>query len=199
MKMQRQVFAFSVLVGRGLLSSLARGALAVFALGALGGCEGVESPGEDLGQVSVSLAVVPADIQCLRVTGEGADRSVVRDLDIGGAAPLTATLTGIPLGAVTFSAEAFAAACADVTKSTVADWVSDPTTVSVALGHVASVDLTMHRNGRAKVTIAFPDEPLCSPEGAACVSGSTCCSRSCSKGVCKAIPDGGSDGGDDGP
>src|SRR5579872_3941499 len=128
--MKKQAFAFPMFCGRGLLSSLA-----LLALGAGGGCAGVESPGDELGQVSVSLSVVPADIQCLRVTGDGGDRSVVRDLDVGGAAPLTATLTGIPLGPVTFAAQAYAGACADVTKSTIADWVSDPTTVSVALGH----------------------------------------------------------------
>jgi hypothetical protein len=70
--------------------------------------------------------------------------------------------------------------------------------VSVSLSHIASVQLTMHRNGRAKVTIDFPDEPICSPEGAACATASTCCSRACSKGVCKAIPDGGSGSAPDG-
>ncbi len=108
------------------------------------------------------------------------------------------TLTGIPLGPVTFGAQAYAAACGDVSKSTVADWVSDPTTVSVALGHIASVELTMHRNGRAKVTIDFPDEPLCSPEGVACASASTCCSHSCGKGVCRATSDGGTGADPDG-
>jgi len=196
--MKTNLFAFPVLLGPGLVSSLAWGALAVMAAGALGGgCMGAvdEPPGEALGQVSVNLSVVPADILCLRVTGDGPDRSVVRDVDISAAAmgPITATLTGIPLGPVTFNAQAFAAACTDVTKSTIADWVSDPTTVSVSLGHLASVDLTMHRNGRAKVTIDFPDEAVCSPEGAACVSASTCCSHSCSKGLCKASAD--ADGG----
>ena len=182
-----QAFAVSKSFGRGLVFALALGSF----MGCMGGIE--PAPGDDgLGQVSVSLSVVPADIQCLRVTGDGPDRSVVRDLDISAAAPLTATLTGIPLGPVVFGAQAFSAACGDVTKSTVADWVSDPTTVSVSLSHLASVELTMHRNGRAKVTIDFPDEPLCSPEGAACASASTCCSHSCSKGACKAIPDGGS-------
>jgi hypothetical protein len=198
--MKTNLFAFPVLFGPGLVSALARGALAVLAAGSLGGCMGSvgEPPaGEALGQVSVSLAVVPADIQCLRVTGDGPDRSVVRDVDIaatmGMTGPITATLTGIPLGPVTFSAQAFADACPGVTKSTIADWVSDPTTVSVSLGHLASIDLTMHRNGRAKVTIDFPDEAVCSPEGAACVSATTCCSHSCSKGLCKASAD--ADGG----
>ena len=203
--MKMNVCSLPVVLGRGLVSSLARGALAVLAAGAFGGgCMGGvgEPSGEGLGQVSVSLAVVPADIMCLRVTGDGPDRNVVRDVDIAVAAmgPITATLTGIPLGPVTFTAEAFGAVCTDVTKSTVADWVSDPTTVSVSLGHIASVELTMHRNGRAKVTIDFPDEPVCSPEGAACVTASTCCSHSCSKGLCKASADadGGTGAGPDG-
>ena len=178
-------------------STLPRHALALLIGGALAGCAGQfddsSGAGAELGQVSVSLSVVPADILCLRVSGEGADRTVVRDVDIPSAQPITATLTGIPLGPVTFTAQAYAAACGAVTASTVADWVSDPTTVSVALSHIATVDLTMHRNGRAKVTIEFPDEAVCSPVGAACATSSTCCSHACSKGACKDVPDAGSD------
>jgi hypothetical protein len=187
----------SKVLGPGLGSTLMRYALAVLIGGALAGCAGQpdDSPGAsgDLGQVSVSLSVVPADILCLRVSGEGGDRTVVRDVDIPSAQPITATLTGIPLGPVTFTAQAYAAACGAVTASTVADWVSDPTTVSVALSHIATVDLTMHRNGRAKVTIEFPDEAVCSPAGATCVTSSTCCSHACSKGACRDVPDAGSD------
>ncbi|MEA2697957.1 MAG: hypothetical protein QOI66_2228 [Myxococcales bacterium] len=186
----------SKVLGPGLASTLMRYALVVLIGGALAGCAGQpddSSGGAGLGQVSVSLSVVPADILCLRVSGEGADRTVVRDIDIPSAQPITATLTGIPLGPVTFTAQAYAAACGAVTASTVADWVSDPTTVSVALSHIATVDLTMHRNGRAKVTIEFPDEAICSPAGAACTTATTCCSHACSKGACKDVPDAGSD------
>ena len=190
-----KIFAATVL-GRGLFSTLVRYAMVGLTGGTLAGCAGQadDAPGgAELGQVSVSLSVVPTDILCLRVSGAGPDRTVVRDVDIPSAQPITATLTGIPLGPVTFTAQAYAAACGAVTASTVADWVSDPTTVSVTLSHIAAVELTMHRNGRAKVTIDFSDEAICSPGGAACATSSTCCSHACSKGACKDVPDGGSD------
>jgi hypothetical protein len=200
-------FASTFVVARGLVSLSARWALAVLIVGACGGCEGAVDDGagagagstDQLGQVSISLSVTPTDILCLRVTGDGPDRTVVRDVDLPAAGdPISATLTGIPLGPVTFTGQAFGAACTDVTASTIADWISDPTTVSVSLSHIAAVALTMHRNGRAKVTIDFSDEPLCSAVGAACVSSSTCCSHSCSKGVCVGAADGGTDGSPDG-
>jgi hypothetical protein len=202
-----KMFASTLAVARGLVSLPARWALAVLIAGAAsGGCEGAvaDSAGaagspDQLGQVSISLSVTPTDILCLRVTGDGPDRSVVRDVDLPAAGdPISATLTGIPLGPVTFTGQAFSAACSDVTASTVADWISDPTTVSVSLSHIAAVALTLHRNGRAKVTIDFSDEPLCSAAGAACLSSSTCCSHSCSKGICAGPADGGMDSNPDG-
>ncbi len=195
-----KTYAATLFLGRGLVSSLVRYGLAVSIAGALAGCNdggerGAGAGDSDLGQVSLSLSAVPADIHCLRVTGAGTDRTITRPLEITAGQPLGATLTGVPLGPVVFTAQAFEKTCDDVTASTAAEWVSDPTTVSVALGHLTSVELTMHRNGRTKVSIDFPDEPICSPAGAACASATTCCSRGCSKGVCKAAADAGS--GDD--
>jgi hypothetical protein len=181
-----------------LSSLLLPGALALLLAGA--GCEGLiqPAPGEtELGQVKLSLAAVPTDILCLRVVAAGTERTATRDIDITAGQPVAVTLAGIPLGPVEFTAQAFGKACGEVTATTVADWVSDPTTVSVSLSHLASVELTMHRNGRAKVSIDFPDEPICSPPGASCASGSTCCSRACSKGLCKPSVDGGNDADDD--
>jgi hypothetical protein len=59
---------------------------------------------------------------------------------------------------VVFSANAYAAACDSVTKSTIPTWISDEKTVTLVQGRSASVTLTLYKNGRAKVTVEFADQ-----------------------------------------
>ena len=58
--------------------------------------------------------------------------------------------------------------------------------VSIVLGRLASVDLVMVRNGRAKVDITFTEEGACTKAGATCRIASECCSRKCTEGLCAA-------------
>jgi hypothetical protein len=67
-------------------------------------------------------------------------------------------LTGLPVGAVVFSANAYSGACSTVTKSTIPMWLSDEKTVTIAQGKSSSVTLTLYKNGRAKVTVEFADQ-----------------------------------------
>jgi hypothetical protein len=62
------------------------------------------------------------------------------------------------VGAVVFSANAYAATCDSVTKSTIPMWISDEKTVDLVQGRSASVTLTLYKNGRAKVTVEFADQ-----------------------------------------
>jgi hypothetical protein len=62
------------------------------------------------------------------------------------------------VGAVVFSANAYAAACDSVTKSTIPMWISDEKTVNLVLGRSSSVTLTLFKNGRAKVSVEFADQ-----------------------------------------
>ena len=101
---------------------------------------------------------------------------------------MTETLTGLPVGTVTFTGEAFTSACSAVTKSTVAPWASAPVETSIVVGRLTTVELTMVRNGRAKVDVTFAEEAACTPVGAACRINSECCSRKCTAGAC-VIPD----------
>jgi hypothetical protein len=142
--------------------------------------------------VTLALAEVPAEIGCLRVTAAGVDRTAARDFAVTPGQPFTTVLTGVPLGTVAFSAGAYPGSCEEVTASTHPAWISEEEIVAVVLGRQASVSLTLHRNGRAKVTIDFADEPACTATGAACVSSSQCCSRSCSRGTCQ-DPDAGTE------
>lgn len=167
------------------------------ALAACGGClqPGVMGGDSDdvVEQVVLSLAVVPDDVGCVRLTATGPGRAVVRELDVSPGASLSQSYSGLPLGTVEFRAEAFGTACAPVTTATVPTWISEPVVTTVALGRIASVALTLHRNGRAKLAVDFADEPACSPAGALCRTSTECCSRVCAGGRCAAIDGGAAD------
>jgi hypothetical protein len=161
-----------------------------------GGCSlyGSEPPaaghGGELEQVVLKIAVVPPDVQCVRITAEGAGRSVVRELSVSGGVELKESMSGLPIGTVTFLGEAFTGACTSVSKSTVAAWASAPVETSIVLGRSTTVELVMVRNGRANVGVTFTEEGACTQPGAACRIASECCSKKCTAGLC-AVPDGG--------
>jgi hypothetical protein len=181
-----------------LVPSLKSSLFAVAALAAVAGagCGALEAPAPDgVGQAMLAIAVVPAEVRCVRITAAGSGRTLVRELDVVGGTALTQSLSGLPLGSVTVLGEAFPGACDAVTKSTIPTWVSDPVDVSVVLGRSSTIELTMVRNGRAKIDVSFSDEPACSAAGAACLSAAECCSHACTAHVC-AGSDAGADPGD---
>lgn len=121
------------------------------------GCD-ESSPGIESGQVLLSLAAIPDNVSCVRVTATGEFRSAVTDFDVVPGEALTEALTGLPVGSVVFSANAYAGACSTVTKSTAPLWLSDEKTVTIVQGKSTSVTLTLYKNGRAKVTVEFADQ-----------------------------------------
>ena len=125
----------------------------------------------------LKIAVVPSDVRCLRVTVTGPGRTVEREIETAGDTTLTQSLSGLPLGTVTFLGEAFTAACSSVSKSTIAAWTSQPVETSIVLGRLATVELVMTRNGRAKVEITFNEEGACTAVGQPCRIPSECCSK----------------------
>jgi hypothetical protein len=181
-----------------------RGVLA--AAVALGACSlyGVEAPpgvqtgtpgapADDLGQAVLHITAVPEDVQCVRLTAAGPARSVVKEIDANGTDALSENLTGLPLGTVTFTGEAFPAACTSVSKTSIAAWASEGVEASIVLGRLANVDLVMARNGRAKVDVTFQDEAACTATGAICRIASECCSRRCLDHACASADAGASE------
>jgi hypothetical protein len=136
--------------------------VAVFALLASlagAGCDDDHAtPPDEMGRVMLSLGTIPENVSCVRVTAAGEFRSSVSDFDVASGDTLAEALTGLPVGAVAFSANAYAGACATVTKSTIPMWISDEKTVNLVQGRSSSVTLTLYRNGRAKVTVEFADQ-----------------------------------------
>ena len=145
---------------------------------------------DEIEQVVLKIVEVPTDVRCIRITAAGPGRTVEREIDPAGATSLSESLSGLPLGTVTFLGEAFANACTAVSKSTIAAWASQPVEVSIVIGRLANVELVMVRNGRAKVEVTFTAEAACTPTGSTCRVASECCSRKCTGGVCE-TPDGG--------
>lgn len=123
------------------------------------GCDDDQAANADeSGQALLSLDAIPDNVSCVRVTVAGEFRSSVSDFDVVPGDTLSQALTGLPVGAVVFSANAYSAACTSVTKSTVPMWLSDEKTVNLVQGKSSSVTLTLYKNGRAKVTVEFADQ-----------------------------------------
>jgi hypothetical protein len=111
----------------------------------------------DVGSASIAVTSAPADVTCIRLTVTGT-RTVVRLLDVTPGQSTVFTLTGLPIGADTFDAEAFDVACGALTTMSVPTWLSDPVQATLASGAVTTVPLSLHRNGIGSVSIDFSDD-----------------------------------------
>jgi hypothetical protein len=150
----------------------------------LAACQASTPPPNEETQALLTIATVPPDVACVRITAAGPGRTVVREIGVSPGATISESFSGLPLGSVAFKGEAFTAGCESVTKTTIPGWASEPETVAIVLGKLTTVPLTLNRNGRGKVTVDFNDEPVCTQTGGECVASGACCSKSCSKGVC---------------
>lgn len=170
--------------------SIFAGAFVVVAL--FGACDlpgyGDAAP---LTQVAFALTEVPDGVACVRLTASGPGRTLTRKFAVVPGASISERLGGVPIGSVTFLAEAFAVGCDDVTASRIPGWVSEQVTIKVSADRLTSLELALHRNGRVRVDLSFKDDPACGPAGSACLAGGACCSGVCQAGTCAAPPDGG--------
>jgi len=140
-------------------STILCASLALLSLTAISGCdERAARDSLETGQALLSLSAIPDDVSCVRVTAAGEFRSSVSDFDVVPGTTFSQSLTGLPVGAVVFSANAYAGACTTVTKSTIPAWLSDEKTVTLVQGKSSSVTLTLYKNGRANVTVEFADQ-----------------------------------------
>jgi hypothetical protein len=144
---------------RTCLATLALGTACSLALATLSACDDGQAPTDmESGEAMLSLATIPEGVSCVRVTVAGEFRATVKDFDVVAGDSLVQALSGLPVGAVVFSANAYAQACSSITKSTVPTWLSDEKDVTLVQGKSSSVTLTLYKNGRAKVTVDFADQ-----------------------------------------
>jgi hypothetical protein len=116
-------------------------------------CQG-EGPSEDVGVIQLAVSAAPGGVGCLRVNVAGATRTATRTLAVTPGVAVNATLSGLPSGAVTITADAFAESCAAVTASAVATWVGDPIAVTLSAVPVP-VQLVMRQNGRISLSVEW--------------------------------------------
>jgi hypothetical protein len=140
-------------------------------------------------QIVLAITAVPSDVTCVRLTAAGPGRTVTREVDVMPGAEVSEAFGGLPLGTLDFLGEAFPGACTAVTKATIPSWASDPVQAAVVLGRIATIALTLHRNGRAKITVDFADEAACQPIASTCLTSAQCCTGTCTRAVCQPTPD----------
>jgi hypothetical protein len=136
---------------------VALGALLALLLPAAGCGEDAPEPTET-GEALLSVGTIPDGVTCVRVTAAGEFRQVVTDYDVTAGSTLVESLSGLPVGKVLFSANAYDKECGSVTKSTTPMWLSEEKSVTITQGKSSSVTLTLYKNGRAKVTVEFADQ-----------------------------------------
>jgi Concanavalin A-like lectin/glucanases superfamily len=125
-----------------------------------------------VGVVRAALTGVPSDVSCIRIEVQGA-RFTSQDFDVMPGTDATLLVSGVSTGSVVITVKGFNAACASVTASTVAKWVSDPISAQVGTDGVTDVSANLHRNGQVSVGITFTDDPTCGAAGGFCPP-STC-------------------------
>jgi alpha-tubulin suppressor-like RCC1 family protein len=125
------------------------------------GCSEADSQlnggGEDLASVNLALTTVPSGVLCVKVVVTVAGQTVTPPLITvsSGASSLNLSLGRLPAGSASFQGSAYTVACASVTSSTTATWVSDSATATLALGAVTTVTLTFRPNNPVSVNANF--------------------------------------------
>jgi hypothetical protein len=119
---------------------------------------GCEHRKEETGLAQIQILQAPGDVKCIRVNAAGT-RTVTTSIGVstGQSTDAILSVTGLPLGLVTFTADAFPIACPSVAATTVPTWVSESVTTFINAGEVAQLTLIMHRPGAASVSVDFPD------------------------------------------
>src|SRR5260221_2665783 len=113
--------------------------------------------GDPTGEARIAIVNAPNDVRCIRVNAAGT-RVVTSSFSVMAGASKVFTVRGLPVGLVTFTADAFGSVCPSVNASTVPTWVSDSVTTGIAGGSTTNVTLTMQRPGTSTVSIDFPGD-----------------------------------------
>ena len=126
---------------------------------ACGNGEGKRGVGKDgpVGTAQLFVQTVPSDVRCIRITATSASRSRTDSFDVTPSESAVLTMDALPAGSVTFTGDAFAVACADISMSTRPTWLSDPASALIGSGQVTNVTLVMRPVGGARIDVDFQD------------------------------------------
>ena len=154
--------------------------VALAVLGAAVGCTDLpstEPTPEDTGRVEFALVMVPTDVQCISITATGSRVRQQTFIVVPGQTSVLA-MNGLPVGAVTFSGQAFNGPCGGGgPMGPSPTYVADPVTAQINATGVTSLALNMRRNGQASISVDFETGGMCGVAGAACspTSPDACC------------------------
>jgi virginiamycin B lyase len=120
---------------------------------------------EETGMATAAVMLAPTNALCMQIVVTNGTQSVTRTFDVSPESTTSFSLSGLPLGADTFTATAYSAACVDGgVPSTPPTWKSNPVAVTVAAGVSAPVTLYMmpanDAGGIASTGVHFP---MCNP------------------------------------
>jgi len=130
--------------------------LAVLTLASFTGCAGESQ--DQTTVVTADIRLTANDVRCLVLKAVGTT-TVTQQTDVEGETSSTLTVSGIPVGSVTFTASAYSVKCAS-TGSNSATYVSDPITQTVAAGMPLNLVFTMRpasAMGTGAVVFDFPN------------------------------------------
>jgi type VI secretion system secreted protein Hcp len=130
-------------------------------LGLVASCAGPSGSGDaDLpGKAVIALTGVPADVSCVQITATGT-RTVTRTFPATAGGNGMLPMPGLPVGQVSFTAQAFDVACNAVGADSVPTWISDaPFVATIGVKPPVLVTLNLIHNGNATVAIGFNDNP----------------------------------------
>jgi len=126
---------------------------------------------EHTAQVSASVTAVPTGVACIAIDAGVAEEPLVTErFTVAAGQSTTLNMTGLPSGAVTFSAFAYSTACASVTSTSIATWASEPVLATLASQLVTSINLVLRPAGSAAVGVTFSS----CPQGEGSCDGTTC-------------------------
>jgi Bacterial protein of unknown function (DUF839) len=109
---------------------------------------------ESVGEVDVALTNAPSDVSCVQVSVVGS-RTDVRKFDLTPGKKASFSLSGLPVGIVSVSADAFPLACNKVVAGVAPSWFSEAVGAKIKAGAVTHVALAMIHNGKASVGVDF--------------------------------------------
>jgi hypothetical protein len=111
---------------------------------------------ESVGEIDVALTNAPSDVACVEIAVQGARRDV-RKFDLATGKKASLSLSGLPVGVVSVSANAYASPCNQVTQGVDPSWYSEAVGAKIRAGVVSHVSLRMIHNGKVSVGVDFDE------------------------------------------
>lgn len=131
------------------------GILSFAAGSALVNCSSYEDgDSEALGEVEVALTNAPSDVSCLVVEVAG-KRTDERAFEVTLGKKQVFQMSGLPVGRVKVSADAYGVKCAELSEKVAPTWHSEAVSARISADRVTKVSLSMVHNGQAQVAIDF--------------------------------------------